>query len=523
MSEITDNCGEESGKNFGNKDDGYHCKLCTDKYCVQCGLTDCKPDENGQGRYVDSKSCTCKSCKTDGKLDNCTSCKLENTEVVCTKCEAGNGSKGDGYYLQKEGSSEISKTCKECEGDYFCDDGILEKAQSICDNAPTGYFCEGNKLRACSDKHGVTCSTCTANKCLSCSLYYYLDNNGSCKSCGGGCVRCSNSEFCDSCVGTTIRNSSGKCISCSTFMPKCNGCTGTIENPICNACIGGYYVANNGKECKPCSSISNCYTCTNDGKCSSCYVEYYPNSSGTCSLCNVQNCARCDSNGRCAICNQNYHLEGGICKSDNNTFHCSDSNFMEIPVANKRLCITRKNMGDDPSLIIPSTVQVVNAGSYCYVANSKCCWKGKTASTCSSVNGDYSGCERTVCDWKTAKEICEKFNYGGKKWRLMTKAEAQTIGQNFINYTQALGNNGMQLCFHHGGELPNISQCVYGQGPCKGAATSLAAALNRCMPHFVWIESTGCVFGYESRLIIGTGSIYDAGASVRCVTEMEDE
>ena len=73
-------------------------------------------------------------------------------------------------------------------------------------------------------------------------------------------------------------------------------------------------------------------------------------------------------------------------------------------------CMTKYNIGDKNELPIPSSVKVVAPGTSCTSSGtSMCCWSGgKTAGSCNSANGDYSGCNRTMCDWRAANESCSK-------------------------------------------------------------------------------------------------------------------
>jgi len=181
-----------------------------------------------------------------------------------------------------------------------------------------------------------------------------------------------------------------------------------------------------------------------------------------------------------------------------------------------KLCVTRKNMGDSSVLPIPSTVVTAKAGSdYCYSAIQKCCWKGATSNdhACDSENGNYSGCTRTVCNWDAAKEICAKFNYGGKIWRLPTHSEMANWAINSIG----LKENGLMLCDINGGY--NSSACTE-SFICKGAYN------NSCNPTSSWGSVLSgashaqsiSLYGADYNLITRPVS---AATSVRCVTEMD--
>jgi len=518
-SEISDNCGKESGKNFGNATDGYLCKLCTKAYCVQCGLTDC-----GNGKYIDTKTCSCKKCREDGGLSNCNTCELVNNELKCTQCEPGNRNPATGYYIESEDDTKAPySTCQKCRSGHYCDDGVWEKRESICDNPPTGQYCDGNTLKFCTNKYDKNCTNCDSTRCTSCNAYYFLNSSNICQACNiSGCASCRDSNLCTACAGEVLMDMSNPkhaCnLGCASVLPNCKWCSGTTTNYRCTLCNGGYYIDTNGR-CAECSTIPNCVFCNGDGKCTTCNSGYYVNSVGGCSLCNIENCAYCSTDGKCITCNQGYHLKEDklSCVPNNNNFNCSDSNFMQIG----NLCVTRRNMGDSAALKLPSDIVVANAeDEYCYSNSTKCCWQGNTAAGCDSQYSNYSGCNRTVCNWKAAKEICEKFNYGGKTWRLATSEEAAT----WVRHSVGLGQNGLQLCEDYSSKLSNM--CVRVGVRCLGSTGD--GGTSGCYPNHFW---TGTIVKKDDTALkydVYNGSLFGPSEktityafSVRCVTEME--
>ncbi len=189
----------------------------------------------------------------------------------------------------------------------------------------------------------------------------------------------------------------------------------------------------------------------------------------------------------------------------------NDSNFMRIG----NLCVTRKNMGDSLMLPIPYTVSVAQAGSeYCYSQSQKCCWKGETTSKYNSENGGYSGCTRTVCNREAANEICAKFNYAGKTWRLPTPEE----GKNFALYTASLGGNGLMLCTNGVVDSAITAQCSYVEN-CKGSYQNACVAYDEWRSEFD--ANTAYITNYDRGVYWPGGTISKSrAASVRCVTEM---
>ncbi len=483
-SEITTQCTEKFSSS---------CKLCTNSYCIQCELDNC-----ASGTYVENKSCSCKTC--DYLFPNCVEC--DNTK--CTKCKDNN------YYI-KDG------VCTNCPSDKICD-GVNAYDESYCDNPPDGYYCDGGNIKKCVDKYSLYCSTCNATQCLSCQSGYYLSGK-QCLACISGCDTCSNSTTCQKCSSWAVLNStSNKCVSCwsTSVIPNCQFCTSTTN---CTKCMGGYYI-NSSKKCSPCTDIANCTQCSNSSTCTLCASGYFLNSSNSCSPCSISNCSICNNDGTCTICNQGYTLseDKKSCEKDDGKFNCSDGNFIKIG----NLCVTRKNMGDSSTLRIPNTITVVKpSDEYCYSETEKCCWSGATGGTsestsCNDNNGGYSGCNRTVCNYNAAKEICAKFNYGGKVWRLATLEEAQS----WKTATIGLGSNGMMLCTHLESGV-NVTLCPQ-TSYCKGAD------LNRCTMWHSFLESSTDGLTVPSADISAGNFNFSnispmTASSVRCVTEMDDE
>ena len=478
-SDITTECSDKFSSS---------CKLCTSSYCIQCDLDNC-----ASGTYVENKSCSCKAC-TD-IFPNCIECDSKK----CTKCKDSN------YYI-KDGK------CANCPSDKICD-GVNAYDKSYCDNPPEGYYCDGTNIRKCTDKYSMYCATCNASQCLSCLVKYYL-SNGVCKPCSHiACRKCTNGTYCTLCDKYWIYDSvNHTCLkTCSSAIANCAVCSSTT---VCTECKGGYYI-NSSKTCTLCSnSIANCLTCTNSNNCTQCKSGYYVNTSGSCSLCGIANCTKCDTNGNCLNCSQGYYLseDKKSCIPNDNKFNCSDSNFIRIG----NLCVTRKNMGDSTMLPIPSSINIATgqSGDYCYSQYSKCCWKGTTSTACNADNGGYSGCTRTVCNYSAATEICSKFNYAGKTWRLASLDEMD----NWTSYSLGLGTNGLMLCDQDVSGTTGISaQCSYTSSECYGAYG------NNCFSQRIMGQN-----GATYNLFTANGQkdytlMPYYAASVRCVTEMDDD
>ena len=126
--------------------------------------------------------------------------------------------------------------------------------------------------------------TQTANPtCLSCSLGYYIKNNGT------------TNKICESC-GEAITG----CYFCYDYDTTLAG-----NNVKCEQCMYGYAIASGGSSCNRCSDVlEGCKHCLNTSSFENCEIGYYltydaSNNPLTCSACAV-GCLSCqDSTGNC--------------------------------------------------------------------------------------------------------------------------------------------------------------------------------------------------------------------------------
>lgn len=485
---ITSECSDNP--NFGPE-----CKLCTSKYCIDCGLKGC-----AIGQYADIKRCECKNCSE--KYGNaCSQCDSKN----CIQCISSS------YYIN-------NGVCTLCPSGSYCD------GKNILPTCPEGHYCNSSGIHSCSEKFSAACKECTESGCKKCDNYYFL-TNGKCKPCEmHACVSCTSTSYCTKCNDDFVVDPDvHQCITpCGSYM---EGCVRCYNQYACKSCNGGYYL-NSSSTCSACN-IQNCVKCidnrpASNPTCSICFSGYYLSSSNSCKSCTSKfgaNCSTCNAN-ECLSCSSGYHIKDSLanpaCEKDDEEFHCSDSNFMQFGNA----CITKRNMGDSATLIIPPSVTIVKAGSdeICNSQSQKCCWSGPTAnqSSCDSTNANYSGCKRTVCNLSAAKEICANFKYAGKNWRLPTNEELKALP--YI-YSIGLGTNGLMLCDAAGGYLS--PQCGFDNNRCKGAIE------NNCYPYGVWSGDTIDYKGYGASLYRGSWTDAEAGSAamaigVRCVTDEMD-
>jgi len=170
-------------------------------------------------------------------------------------------------------------------------------------------------------------------------------------------------------------------------------------------------------------------------------------------------------------------------------------------------------------LPIASGVTIASAGSdSCTPSESNlCCWMGTTTTDCDSNNGGYSGCTRTVCDWRAAKKICESLNYQGKIWRLPTSGEWSLIGAQLDSISIGQGNEGLMLC---------DSSADYDSARCEPAERCSGSYNGRCLPYVVWSgASSGSSYAYHYYLSSGFWEGPDSlsvayAFSVRCISKL---
>lgn len=203
-----------------------------------------------------------------------------------------------------------------------------------------------------------------------------------------------------------------------------------------------------------------------------------------------ENCKLCDKN-RCINCE--------IANNDNQKFIHQDT-------CSIKSCSDEK-YGYGANLPIPNTVTVVNyKNGYCYAQNQKCCWQGDYSEKCDNKS-DYNDCKRTVCNWQAAKEICEKFNYEGKIWRL---PDMELNVFNFGNFTTHLKENGLQMCgFTDSYYCPDEEGC-YSNDYCSPSQfwSSEETGANTAKAYYPWYTD---VYNDSTRL-------KKAAYSVRCAT-----
>ena len=377
----------------------------------------------------------------------------------------------------------------------------------------------------CASKYTSDCLLCSSSECLSCVK---TCPDGQCQDASNcTCKECPTSEF-----PNCAKFSSTTCIQCQKGFRLVEG--------VCVACTSEKY-SDNGKECKYCepgfwpnddkTGCVECpegYICNNgiQAKCNGNTAPTIEDGAHVCASCpdgsycvdgvanecseKFKDCTKCTAT-ECTACKEGTKLADGKCTQ-------SMDDIMQID----NLYVTKFNMGDKASLSIPSSVTMLTAGSSADSCESgKCCWKGTTAnaSYCDGNNGGYSGCNRIICNWAAAREICARFDLNGESWRLPTKAEAS--GWN--TRTLGVGAEGLQLC-------SNTSSANANYARCQRSSNCYGAYQKYCYANYVWTNEmsiSGSSFSVFAHYLNGTSwanSRANGGnsASVRCVATVSD-
>ena len=187
------------------------------------------------------------------------------------------------------------------------------------------------------------------------------------------------------------------------------------------------------------------------------------------------------------------------------------------------LCVTQYNIGDGnfsiPTGSIDENIEAGTSKPDGYCNDKKCCWHGATSGTnCDSVNGSYSGCNRTVCNWEAANSICDNLSYGGySNWRLPTKEELEKMNPDTYSKigSEHSGDGGLMFCDYYAGK--NSSHCgpsffcYAGYNNYCGTDTYWGSSENdtskayvRYLNNGVWVNSSEYkTHGYSTRCVLG--------------------
>jgi hypothetical protein len=214
-------------------------------------------------------------------------------------------------------------------------------------------------------------------------------------------------------------------------------------------------------------------------------------------------CKKCNAK-ECLECQSGYKKSGDKCV-ENTSGTGSDK-----PTAaySRGLAWTAANPGDRLSgggggVSIPNSVTICTAGSSCPNASTKpTCWQGTTSSNYTTVN-NYSGANRTVCNWAAANEICAHH-----QMRLPT--ERELMENNLFTTANFSSNISMSMCSN--------SSCA-DASTCKGAYNDV------CSPQGVWSQDKDLLSSNYTTYYLNGSSWTSASTnknsakSVRCMVE----
>ncbi|CAG9329813.1 unnamed protein product [Blepharisma stoltei] len=307
--------------------DSSYCVDCvlgyshTEEGLCECSAKDCTTCNTDDGSIcdtcIDNHYGDCVACST--KIPNCDTC----IGGICTKCSPG-------YYLynsQCHLCTDFDVNCITCiDNDHFCDsckpgflpsfEGLcvesskqtckIEGMYGVCFKCLSGYYLNNQGTCSSCGAISVGCSTCSKTACLECSSGYWLNSN-SCLPCTSisNCQTCINATECTKCEATYLLNENKKCTS-STI----RNCDVVMSNnpSTCQQCSTGYFW--DTTECKVCSvPLPNCDTCSSSTTCSLCKTGYYLDSNRCLACRNALNyCLECSSDcSSCLKCDTGYY------------------------------------------------------------------------------------------------------------------------------------------------------------------------------------------------------------------------
>ena len=304
-----------------------NCQVSSKGKCIQCqnnyilvGSYDensyqiCKNRNSDEFRncyYINSKTGFCEECEegyflTEGnsrciKIENC----YESIFGICTQCK-------NGYYLNKRES-----VCHKVENSFFYCKQTLDGKN--CDECNFGYYMAENGQCSLS----INCKKAYNGGCIECSDGFLLAKNNICTNepnCSSGDK---DTGLCNSCNTNFYIDKSDRKCRINTEDNELKYCK-ILENQICTACEGGYYIGNDLK----CASTKNCLE-SEFGICHVCKEGFHLISNDKCS--NVEHCLYAETNNYpCDECEDGYYFNtlNGVCQIAKDIFeNCRIATF----------------------------------------------------------------------------------------------------------------------------------------------------------------------------------------------------
>ena len=307
----------------------HHCSKCNDEgdLCKECEES-YFPDENGGCSYTNNCEISyegkCLKCKEDfilighndyyeaneglkickslnsEDLKNCE--KIDNEKGICQQCKSG-------FYLSND-----DRKCTITENCY-------ESTFGVCRKCTYGFYLD-KKAQKCLKQEGVFehCKESLDSKtCDECDEDYYFDSEHIC--CGTNfCSIRGDYNKCKKCIDGYYLSSYGDC--CTS---EKNCYFGNKDLGICTECIDDYCFDFKDGKCKSNLEDNDLKYCkTADGFCQACIYGYYLGKDGKCAFSN--HCSESDL-GKCIVCEDNYYL--GLDNRCSRIEHCIYSNQYE--------------------------------------------------------------------------------------------------------------------------------------------------------------------------------------------------
>ena len=230
-------------------------------------------------------------------------------------------------------------------------------------------------------------------------------------------------------------------------------------------------------------------------------------------------------------------------------FPCGDEKIMaKIEIDGEDYCITKYNMGKEASfaslpsdsyskLELPENLNLdVGINNTCPSQDSKCCWGEDTQTSYGARPNNNS--YKTVCTFNAAKEICSKYAYLEKDWKLPTNEQiSEIIEQSIVdlNFCSNDSNNDSycsdtQLCYENYGSNWCSPSRTWAVGSSDDTIAYLAGYQTTSLGNYVWQASSlgsavsvRCIAKVDShREVIDPCDGADCGNLAECVPLSEN-
>lgn len=201
---------------------------------------------------------------------------------------------------------------------------------------------------------------------------------------------------------------------------------------------------------------------------------------------------------------------------------CNSDEFLAIRGAEsgQDLCITKNELTFDNitnnGLPLYNPSKTLSLGETCNAAVDRCCWKGQAIDCSADSSGARTGCNRPVCNFVAAEEICKYFNtlrYAigpNAYYRLLKDSELTKIKLASKEWGFDRGAEGLNLCTH------TVDSAPY----CYASWSCFGAFENRC--NFTSIVGQNSYLWFQSKSLMAIYTLPSGyTGTVRCVRELK--